>query len=111
MSKLDAVSEATFDEQVLQSDLPTLVDFWAEWCGPCRMMAPMLEKIAEEQADKLRIVQLDVQEEPNMAMRFGVVSIPTLLLFVGGEAKERMAGYMPATKVLERLHPYLNTKG
>ncbi|MHB1296835.1 MAG: thioredoxin [Anaerolineae bacterium] len=110
MSKLAAVHEATFDAQVLQAQLPTLVDFSAEWCGPCRMMAPMLEKIAQEQADKLQIVQVDVQTDPEMAVRFGVVSLPSLLLFVGGEVKERMSGYMPATKVLEHLYPYLSTK-
>lgn len=110
MSKLAAVSEPTFEAQVLQATVPTLVDFAAEWCGPCRMMAPMLEKIAQEQAGKLQIVQLDVQADPEIAVRYGVVSLPSLLLFVGGEVKERMTGYLPATKVLECLHPYLNAQ-
>lgn len=107
MAPLPDVDDASFDAEVLQADRPTLVDFWAEWCGPCRMMAPILEKLADENADTLRIVKLDVQANPDLAIRYAVTSIPTMLLFVGGEVKERLVGYMPVPKIAEQIAPHI----
>ena len=107
MAPLPEIDDASFDVEVLQADRPTLVDFWAEWCGPCRMMSPILEKLAEENADTFRVVKLDVQANPDVAIRYAVTSIPTMLLFVGGEVKERLVGYMPAPKIVEQVAPYI----
>lgn len=107
MTHLAAVTDADFDREVLQAELPTLVDFWAEWCAPCRTMAPLLEKLAEEQAGALKIVKLDAQANPDTAARYGVMNLPTLILFVAGEPRERLAGFMPVKKIMERVAAYL----
>jgi thioredoxin 1 len=91
----DAVTEATFDEQVLQSEKPVLVDFWAEWCGPCHAVAPVLERIVEEQAGELRLVKVNIDEEQGLASRYGVMSIPTMILFRGGEPTAAVIGTQP----------------
>jgi thioredoxin 1 len=108
MMKPKAVTDDTFESEVLQSDKPVLVDFWAEWCGPCKMIAPILEEIAEERADDLTIVKLDVDANARWAMQYGVMGIPTLLLFKDGEIEERITGFMPKDKFLARLEPHLN---
>jgi len=107
MSSLTSLSEETFDEEVGSSDLPLVVDFWAEWCGPCRMVAPVLEALAEENAGKLRIAKLNVDDAPNIARRFEVMSIPTLILFKDGEAKHRITGARGKGQLLQELDPYL----
>lgn len=107
MANVTDITEATFEREVLQAELPTLVDLWAEWCAPCRMMSPIIDELADAQAGKLKVAKLDVQENADLAARYGVTSIPTLLLFVGGELKERLTGYMPRPKILERLAPYI----
>ncbi|NLG49080.1 MAG: thioredoxin [Chloroflexi bacterium] len=107
MAGLEEVTDATFESEVLEAELPVLVDFWAEWCGPCRMLAPVLEKIATEHEGKLRILRLDVQANPKITDQFGVTSIPTLILFVQGEPEERLVGYMSENKIKQRLDPYV----
>ncbi len=91
----DAVTEATFEDQVLKSDKPVLVDFWAEWCGPCHAVAPVLDKIVDEQAGELRLVKVNIDEEQELANRYGVMSIPTMILFRDGEPAAAVIGAQP----------------
>jgi thioredoxin 1 len=91
----EAVTEATFEQEVIQSDKPVLVDFWAEWCGPCHAVAPVLDKIVEEQAGELRLVKVNIDEEQALAQRFGVMSIPTMILFKNGEPAGAVIGAQP----------------
>ena len=98
----DAVTTETFDGEVLQSDTPVLVDFWAEWCGPCHAIAPVLDQIAEERSD-LKVVKLNIDEQPEIAQRYGVMSIPTLILFKDGEPSAAAVGAMPKSMLEERL--------
>jgi thioredoxin 1 len=107
MGKFAAVTDATFDNEVLQSTKPVLVDFWAEWCGPCKMVAPVLGDIAAEHEGKLRIVKLNVDENPDVAMRYGVMSIPTLALFVGGVEKKRLIGAMPKRNIMSEIGEFI----
>ena len=92
---MDSVTTQTFDQEVLQSEQPVIVDFWAEWCGPCHAVAPVLEKIADERKDDLRVVKLNIDEEPEIAQRYGIVSIPTIVLFKGGEPAAAAIGAQP----------------
>ena len=107
MTTPKVVTDPTFETDVLKSDQPVLVDFWATWCGPCRMVAPILEEIAKEQGDKLRVAKLDVDANPITAGRFGVRSIPTMILFKNGRETQRLVGYMPKEKLLQLLNPHL----
>jgi thioredoxin 1 len=97
----------TFDETVSGSSTPVLVDFWAEWCGPCKMIAPVLEEIARDQAGRVTIAKLNVDDSPDIAQRFGVMSIPTLLLFKDGELTHRMVGAKGKGQLLAELDPHL----
>ncbi|MCH2427407.1 MAG: thioredoxin [Acidimicrobiales bacterium] len=101
------LSETTFDEEVGATPEPVLVDFWAEWCGPCKLIAPILEEIAAEQAGSIRIAKVNVDEAPDLARRFEVMSIPTLILFDGGVPAKRMVGAKGKPQLLEELADYL----
>jgi thioredoxin 1 len=95
------VTEATFEQEVLQSETPVLVDFWAEWCGPCHAVSPVLEKIAEERKDELKLVKVNIDEEQGLSIRYGVMSIPTMILFKEGEPAAAAVGAQPKS-ALER---------
>ncbi len=101
------VTDETFNQEVLKSDTPTLVDFWAVWCGPCRMVAPVVDEIAREQAGKLKVMKLDVDENQNTAMVYGVMSIPTLILFKNGQPVERIVGFRPKGDMEKKILPHL----
>ena len=105
MSK--AVTDSTFETDVLQSQTPVLVDFWAEWCGPCKMIAPVLEEIGSGHEGKLTIAKLNVDENPDVARRYGVLSIPTLVLFVGGVEKQRVVGFTSKRDLLGQLSEFV----
>ena len=92
-------SDASFESDVLKSAEPVVVDFWAEWCGPCRMIAPALEEIAEQLGEKVKIVKLNVDENPNTAAKYGIMSIPTLMMFKHGEIASRQVGAAPKQKL------------
>jgi thioredoxin 1 len=97
------LTEATFDETVAGSAEPVVVDFWAEWCGPCKMVAPILDEIATEQAGKVKIAKLNVDENPSIAQRYGVMSIPTMLVFEGGEVTKSIVGAKPKAALMAEL--------
>ncbi len=107
MSTPVKVTDSTFEEMVVNSETPVLVDFWAEWCGPCKMIAPVLDEIAKEMDGQIVIGKLDIDENQDTAMAFGVMSIPTLLLFKKGEPVERIVGYQPKPQLLSRLKPHV----
>jgi thioredoxin 1 len=92
---MESVTEATFDAQVLQSEKPVIVDFWAEWCGPCHAIAPVLEKIADERTEELTLVKVNIDEEQGLAMRYGIQSIPTVVLFKDGQPAAAAIGAQP----------------
>ena len=102
-----AVTDSTFDEEVARSDTPVLVDFWAEWCGPCKAIAPILDEIAAEKGGSLRVVKLNVDDNVATARRFEVMSIPTLILFKGGEIQARIVGAKGKSALLSDIDPHL----
>lgn len=108
MANLPEVDEATFSDEVLGADGPVLVDFSAVWCGPCKLLDPIVEQLAQEWAGKVKVVKLDVDNSPNIAMKYQVMGVPTLMLFEGGESRERIVGYQPKDRILSKLNPHLN---
>ena len=107
MSEAINVGEQTFDKVVLQSEIPVLVDFWAAWCGPCRMVAPVLDQIAAEHEGKIRIVKVNVDEEPALAAQFRITSIPAMKVFKGGEEVRELIGAMPKQMIEKELEGIL----
>jgi thioredoxin len=106
-ANIEIVSDATFEETVGGAETPVLVDFWAEWCGPCKMIAPTLDEIATEHEGKLRIAKLNVDDNPETAMRYNVMSIPTLLVFQGGEPVKRLVGAKGKGQLLQDLAEFI----
>ena len=106
MGQLAHITDAAFESEI-RGDTPVLVDFWAEWCGPCRMVAPVLEQIAAEQSGKLKIVKLNVDDNQETPQQFGVTGIPTMILFKDGKMLERIVGFMPKPQLLKRIQPHL----
>jgi thioredoxin 1 len=103
-----AVTDATFAKDVLQSDKPVLVDFWAEWCGPCRLVAPVLEEIASQHGEKLQIVKLNIDENPGVARDYQIMSIPTMSVFQGGKIVKTIVGAKPKAALLKDLAAYIS---
>jgi len=101
------VTDETFEVEVLKSDKPVLVDYWAEWCGPCRMVAPVLEEIATEYADKIDVVKLNIDENPAVTQRYGILQIPTLNVFSGGEVVKQVIGAKPKSALLRDLADFI----
>jgi thioredoxin 1 len=101
------VTDSTFDAEVLSSEKPVLVDFWAEWCGPCKMVAPVLEEIAAEHADKLVVAKLNVDENPEVARTYRILSIPTMSVFAGGQVVKSIVGAKPKAALIKDLEQFL----
>ena len=101
------VTDANFDEVILNSDKPAIVDFWAEWCGPCRMVGPIVAEIAEEYGDKVVVGKLDVDSNPGISSRFGIRNIPTILFFKGGEVVDKQVGAVPKGNLTKKLDAIL----
>jgi thioredoxin 1 len=107
MSQAAAVTTATFDQEVLRSPEPVLVDFWAPWCGPCRRVAPEVDAVARQMSGQARVLKLDVDEEPEVAARYGVQSIPTLIIFKDGKVADQIVGAAPRTVIAEKLQAHV----
>jgi thioredoxin 1 len=107
MSALANVTDSNFDEEVKSSDVPVLVDFWAEWCGPCKMVAPVLEEIASEHPEKIRVVKLNIDDNLDTARRFDVMSIPTMILFKDGDPQVKIVGAKGKGQLLQELDSFL----
>ena len=107
MGATKKVTDDSFEADVLQNEKPVVVDYWAEWCGPCRMVAPVLEEIATEHGDKIDIVKLNVDENPKVAMKYGIMNIPTLGVFSGGEVVKEIVGARPKSALLRELAEFI----
>jgi thioredoxin 1 len=103
MVELNKISDNSFKNEVLDASLPVLVDFTAVWCNPCKMLDPVVKQLAQDWAGKVKVVKLDVDEDPDIAMEYQVMGVPTLMLFVNGEPKQRITGYQPKDRILEKL--------
>ena len=108
MTDVKYVTEGDFQEEVLKADAPVLVDFTAGWCQPCKMIEPVVKQLAVDWDGKVKVVKLDADENPNIMMQYGVLGIPTLMLFKGGQIKERLTGYQPKDKLVTKFNPHIN---
>ena len=108
MTEIIDIDDATFDREVLQADGAVLVDFGAEWCHPCKQLDPIVDEIAEELADRIKVTKLDIDENIESTMKWGVMGVPTLILFKDGEPVERLSGFVPKNRILEKLSPHLS---
>ncbi|MDL1892600.1 thioredoxin [Sphingobacteriales bacterium CHB3] len=102
------ITDANFQQEVINSDTPVLIDFWAVWCGPCKMVAPVVEELAKEYDGKLKVGKVDVDNNPQVSMQFGIRSIPTLMVFKGGKVVEQIIGAVPKRNVVEKLLPHVS---
>jgi thioredoxin 1 len=107
MSEMQYVTESDFQEEVVNATLPVLVDFTATWCQPCKMIDPIVRQLADEWSGKVKVVKLDADQNPNLMMQYGVLGIPTLMLFKNGEIKERMTGFHPKDKLAAKVSPHV----
>lgn len=107
MSTATAVTDASFKEDVLESELPVLVDFWAPWCGPCRMVGPVVEEIAQQYEGKVKVVKLNTDDNPEVASKYGIRSIPTLMVFKNGQRVDMVVGAVPKTTLANTVEKYL----
>lgn len=107
MSAALQVTDASFKQDVLESDIPVLVDFWAPWCGPCRMVAPVVDEISQQYEGKVKVVKLNTDENPNVASQYGIRSIPTLMIFKGGQRVDMVVGAVPKTTLANTLEKYI----
>jgi thioredoxin len=107
MTEVKYVTEGDFQNEVLQAERPVLVDFTAVWCPPCKMVDPIIKELAKDWEGKVKVVKLDADQNPNLLMQYGVQGIPTLMLFNGGEIKERITGYQPKDKLVTKLSPHI----
>ena len=107
MSEVTHIEADTFQSEVLESTQPVIVDFTAVWCGPCKMLDPVVKQLAQDWTGKVKIVKLDVDTNPDIAMQYQVMGVPTLMLFVNGQPSQRLSGYLPKDKIAAKFSPYL----
>ena len=107
MGNTVAVTDSSFEQEVLQSSVPVLVDFWAEWCGPCRVLAPTIDQLSVEYAGKLKVVKVDVDANMEISSRYGIMSIPTVMVFKDGHAVEKIVGALPKPVLLSKIQPHI----
>lgn len=108
MANILEINEGTFENEVLTAPEPVLVDFSAVWCGPCKMLDPIVEQLASEWSGKVKVVKLDVDHAPGIAMKYQVLGVPTLMLFVDGETRERITGFQPKDRIMAKLNPHID---
>ncbi|WP_017300645.1 thioredoxin [Nodosilinea nodulosa] len=108
MSAVASITQDTFQSEVLKSDVPVLVDFWAPWCGPCRMVASVVDEMAQQYEGQLKVVKVNTDEQPGIASHYGIRSIPTLMVFMGGQKMEQVVGAVPKATLAKAIEPFLS---